>query len=319
MEFRVLVITSLVGLSLLFQSCSKEVIIDVIGHQEKLVVDGFIEPGFPPVVILSKSKNVFGDNDVNALLSSFISGASVSVTSDGMTIELDEICTNNLPAGLEPIFASFFGVDVEQLEQLNLCLYTSANPQSFGQVGKTYSLNILYDGEVYSGTTSIIQPQALDSVFWKEDPNVPNHGFSWARLTDNAATYDCYFWECRRINLDENGEPRDPFFRTVFNPAVDDQFFNGLSFEFAYENPFSFNNETPFAEQGFFKRGDTVEIKFSKIDADAFRFLERKHYQIQSGGPNPFAAPLNVQGNISNGALGAFIGYSPTIHTLICE
>lgn len=293
--------------------------LDIPGHEEKLVVDGFIEPGFPPVVILSKSNNVFGESDLDALLSSFVSGAQVSVTSGGTTVVLDEICTNNIPAGLEPLFASFFGVDESQLGDLNVCIYSTANTQIFGEVGKSYALSVNYLGEVFQGSTSIVAPQSLDSLYWKVDPNVPNNGFSWAILSDNPATYDCYFWECRRINWDGTGEPRDAFFKTVFNPAVDDKFFNGLTFEFAYENPFNFNEETPFEERGFFQLGDTVVVKFSKIDGDAFRFLERKHYQIQNGGPNPFAAPLNVQGNMSNGALGAFIGYSPSFDTLICQ
>ena len=40
-------------------ACSKEVNIEIPGYEEQLVVDGFIETDCPPVVLLSKSQNVY--------------------------------------------------------------------------------------------------------------------------------------------------------------------------------------------------------------------------------------------------------------------
>ena len=55
-------------------------------------------------------------------------------------------------------------------------------------------------------------------------------------------------------------------FSKTFNPYFNDKFFNGLSFEFAYENPMSFEDPTennPY--RGYFKQGDTIVVKFSNL------------------------------------------------------
>jgi hypothetical protein len=321
MEFRILTYRLAFFLSLvtLLQSCSKEVFIELDGHEDRLVIDGRIETGLPPVVILSISQDLYASTDVNALLNSFVSGATVSVSDGTQSVVLDEICANNVPPGLEEVFAAFFGVDPSELAGLDICLYSTANTAIFGEVGKSYTLTVVYDGVTYEGSTSLQPPHYFDSLYWKEDLNVLDNGLSWVTFTDPAGQRDFYFWECRRINLNADGEPLDAFFRPTFNPAFDDTFFDGLTFDFAYENPHNFNTETPFEERGFFQRGDTVVIKFSKLDEVSYQFLERKHIQMQNGGPNPFAAPINIPSNMSNGALGGFIGYSPIFDTLICQ
>ena len=109
-----------------------------------------------------------------------------------------------------------------------------------------------------------------------------------------------------------------PVFKKTFNPFFDDDFFNGLTFEFAYENPMSFDDPNlPDEFKAFYKKQDTVVIKLSKMDRDAFSFMEKKYVQMYSAG-NPFATPTNIPTNIKGGALGAWAGYSPWYDTLIC-
>jgi hypothetical protein len=63
--------------------------------------------------------------------------------------------------------------------------------------------------------------------------------------------------------------------------------------------------------------GDSVVVKFSRIDEAAFNFFDKKDAQVGSAG-NPFATPVNVPTNITGGALGIWVGVSPWYDTLYC-
>lgn len=291
-------------------SCTKEVKIDIPGYKEQLVIDGRIETGQPPLVLISRSKDIYAPTNLDAYLNGFVSGATVTVSDGTNTVELEEICTDNLPPGSEELAAAIFGIPAEEISNYHLCAYTSFDPTIFGQVGKTYSLTVEFEGKTYTSSTSILQPTALVNTFWKPEGELTDYGYSWATLADTPGQYDAYRWEVKYIS--EN------FFTKTFSPVFDDQFFDGLTFEFAYENPMSFEDETLDPQYlAFYKLGDTIVIKLSKMDEAVFEFMEKKYTQIYSAG-NPFATPTNIPTNITGGALGVWAGYSPWYDTLIC-
>jgi hypothetical protein len=292
--------------------------IDIPEHKERLVVDGRIETGGFPVVLISKSNDIYGETNSNQVLGSFESGAVVTVSDGTNEVILNEICSNNLPPSVAEAFASFFGIEESELGDFDLCLYTTTNPAVVGEVGKTYTLNILHENEEYDASTSLLPPVPLDSIYWKEDPDSPDNGFCWATLSDPSGQGDAYFWEAKRIHINTEGDPTDELFQNTFNPANVDDFFDGLTFDFAYENPQSFEDESLSAEErGYYQREDSVVVKFSKIDLGVFEFMEKKYTQLQTGG-SPFATPLNIPSNVSNGARGVWAGYSTTYDTLYC-
>jgi hypothetical protein len=131
--------------------------------------------------------------------------------------------------------------------------------------------------------------------------------------------YNAYYWEGKLINMDSPGKERDPNFTRPFSPTFDDEFFNGTTFDFAYENPMSFNDED-LADQyrGYYKKGDTVVIRFSRIDREVYNYMEKKFIQIGNGG-SPFAVPANIPSNLSGGAVGVWAGFSTYFDTLVCE
>jgi hypothetical protein len=310
MEFRILIrLFTLSILVLNLVSCTKEVQIDIPGYKDQLVVDGSIETGQPAIVFLSKTNNVYSETNFQAYLNGFVSGATV-VISDGTTSDtLTEICSDNLPPGTEEIAAAFFGIPVEQLANFHLCAYVSLG--MIGQEGKTYTLKVIHNGSEYNATTQISQPTPLDSLFWKPEGAFTDRGFSWAKLSDPMANNDAYCWQVKYIGM--------PNFKKTFNPFFNDKFFNGKTFEFAYENPMSFDDPMmdP-AYRGYFKSGDTIVVKLSKIGIAEYNFFEKKYNQMYSGG-NPFATPTNVPSNIQGGALGIWVGYAPWYDTLVCQ
>ena len=297
-------------------SCTKEVQIDIPGYEEQMVVDGIIETGQPAIVLLSSTANIYSPTNLEAYLSGFVSGATIVVSDGTINDTLVEICTDNLPPGTEEIAASFFGIPVDQLVTLNLCGYFST--QIVGEVGKTYELSVDVNGERYTSVTSIIEPTPLDSLFWKPEPPLENHGWSWAVLSDPPGLNDAYRWEVKRLNILPDGT-QDPLFYKPFGPFFDDAFFDGLTFEFAYENPINFFDESINEDyRGYYEQGDTILVKLSKLGRAEFDFFEKKYNQMYTAG-NPFATPTNIPTNIEGGALGVWAGFSPWSDTLICE
>jgi hypothetical protein len=305
-------------LFLLLQACTKEVQIDVPGYEEKLVIDGSIQTGQPPLVILSKSRDIFSPTDQASYLAGFVSGAIVRVSNGTTTVQLDEICSDNLPAGTEEFAAQLFGVTVDELADYHLCAYTSFNSAIWGEVGKSYDLLVEVEGVSYTATTSIVSPTTLVKSFWVPDDKFPTYGYSWATLSDPIGQYDAYMWEVKKMNGGANGQTSDLFYTKTYVPVFDDLFFDGLTFDFFYENPMSFQDtllENKF--KGFYRLGDTVVIKLSKMDRSVFKYYEKKYVQLTTAG-NPFATPINIPTNISGGALGVWAGFSPSFDTLIC-
>lgn len=300
-------------LALILVQCTKEVQIDIPGFEEQLVIDGRIETDMPPIVLLSKSKEVYAPTDLNAFLNGFITGADVKVSNGTTEVTLDEICSDNLPPGFEAYAAALLGIPVDSLANYHICAYTTANSAMFGEVGKTYTLTVNYEGKTYTGETSIVNPTLLDKVYWKPDGDLVQHGWSWATLSDPANQYDAYMWEVKRLD----GANSDPNFMKTYAPYFDDDFFDGLTFDFYYENPFTDDSSYPDSVRWYYELGDTVVIKLSKMDRDVFSFFEKKMMQLQTAG-NPFATPTNIPSNIEGGALGVWAGYSPSYDTLIC-
>lgn len=306
-------------LILAIASCTKEVQIDIPGYEEQLVVDGRIETGMPPIVLLSTTKDIYSPTDLNSYLNSFVSGAVVTVSNGDTTVMLDEICTDNLPPGTEQMAADLFGIPVAELPNYHICAYTSFNTSIWGEVGKTYELTVQYDGKTYTSSTRILQPTALDNVFWQQDEDAPQgFGFSWATLTDPAGQYDAYLWEVKRLDIGADGQPKDGVFKATFAPVWDDEFINGTTFDFAFENPNNRDEDIPDEQKFYYGIGDTVVIKLSKMDVDVFEFMEKKYLQLQTTG-NPFASPTAIPTNIKGGAQGVWAGYSPHFDTLICQ
>ncbi len=316
MELRIL---AFLLLSLTLASCKKEVKVDIPGYVEKVVVDGSIETGTPPLILLSKTQNIYSATSLEAYLQGFISGAIITVSDGTTSVQLIEICSDNIPAGMEVLASQVFGIPVAQLGDYHLCAYTSLNPAIFGQVGKTYSLNIQYDGKTYTSSTSILSPAKLDSLYWKSENSTPGFGYAWAFFSEPAGTGDAYMWQVKRINNGTDGYDKDPVFNFVYNPVFDDQFVDGKGFEFATENPGDKDKtDIPSNTKYLYAQGDSVVVKFSTMDRPVFEFLEKKYIQLQSGG-SPFSSPTFIESNISGGAIGVWAGFSPTLDTLICQ
>jgi hypothetical protein len=290
----------------LLVSCEREIEIELPDAQEKLVVEGFIEPGMPPLVFLTKSMGYFEPTDFQTLQNIFIKDAKVSVTVNGQKVPLESICIDNLPDFALPIISNLSGLSPEQLRNFNYCFYTSLNTSIFGKIGATYKLEISHDGREYSAVTSIPTPVPLDSLWFKKRDEDRPEGVVWLKFNDPPNVYNAYRLYSKRTNVEST-------FKPTAGSVFEDKFFDGQPVEFFY---YPQRNQDGNQNDRFVKEGDTVVVKFCSIDAGVFRFL-REFEVSKRASNNPFAAPMTVTTNIIGGALGYWGGYGAYYDTIV--
>lgn len=268
-------------------SCTKDITISLPHQEEQIVVEGFIETGLPPYVILTKSSDFYSTFSLDSISNYFVSNAIVRVSDGTDTVTL------------YPISFDTSGVSIS--------IYT--NLAMIGEVGKTYFLWIETEGKILSSVTTIPQPLPLDSIWW-EPANIPESDIFVkliCRYSDppELGQYVRYFTK-------QNSQPFYPGLSSVF----EDNFINGNTFDFELERGVNRNDTTQFYP-GYFKftKGDTITVKWSAIDEAQFNFW--RTYEFELGGQgSPFASPVYIQSNIVGG-LGIWGGYSPSYKTMI--
>jgi hypothetical protein len=325
MEFQVLIKRAGMGLAAaaLLAACEKEITVDLPETEPKLVVEGTIETGGPPVVILTRTQSYFAPTSVSAIASTFIQDALVTVD-DGVTVHvLDRICSDLIPDSLLEEAAAATGISVSLLSQARICVWTKLDNSLLGEEGRTYRLRVEADGRTATSATKVPFGVPLDSAWFRlaeQRPNDDSLGFLWGRLSDPDTIGNAYRWFARRINLGTDGEPKDSRFLAPLFSVVEDRYFNGLSFPFAYNRgnePFSGAEDDNNEEAGYFKRGDTVVVKFASIGLREFRFYNSMANNVASQG-DVFSTPANVQSNIEGG-IGVWAGLGVRFRTVVCQ
>ena len=289
--------------------------IEIPGYKQQLVVDGTIEVGGHPIVILSQSANIFSESYVTTYVNSFVSDADVKVTVDNDTFQLYYILTTDLPVSAQKKLAEMMRIEWNELLQLPIRVYSST--ELVAQAEKTYELIISHQGKIYTAKTYLPEPTPLQSLYWKLEPETVEYGYSWAKLQDPPGQFDAYKWEVRRINK-KNSEDLDQTFRRGFGAYREDRYFDGLTFDFSYQNPLKRKDSTHLElYKRYYRLGDSVVVKFSKMDKKTYDFFDKKSAQMESS-DNPYSTPINIPTNLTGGALGIWAGFSPWYDTLYC-
>lgn len=280
-------------LLLLFFSCEKAINFAPETREPRLVVDGTVESGKSPVIYLTKSLNFFEPITADNLVGLFIHDAVVIVSDGDRTEQLQEYRQ-----------ASAGGYDL---------YYYSVDPDDTGfrgEDGKTYTLTILHEGQEYTASSTIPDSRrTLDKLYYKEgvDKNDSTKILLYGQFTDppGLGNYTRYF---TRVN--------GSLFYPGLNSVYDDRMIDGKAFEMQIENGVNRNAEIDYEEYAFFRRGDSITVKYCNVDKQVFDFWRTMEFSYGSIG-NPFSSPTKVAGNISNGALGYFGGYSVQYSSII--
>jgi len=313
-------------IALCTSSCEQQIEVKLPPSPRELVVEGRIESGANPVVWLGWTQGYFEPLDLSLSEDFFVGGAAVVLSrSDGASVALEPFCTADLPEPVLEQVAAAVGLPVALLSAANLCFYTTFDPDWVGESEVTYVLSVDLDQTSITATTHIPAPVPMDSL-WLDSPGPPDSlGIAYARFTDPDTVGNAYRWFAQRINRrpawDETpGVIKDPDFIAPLGSVIDDEFFNGLTFEFsAFRGipPGSTASEDDFTspEFGYFKVGDTVVVKACTMDRQVYLALASYEAAVLGQG-SPFSVPADMLTNVVGGR-GLFAGYAASLDTII--
>lgn len=276
-------------------ACDSDYIIRDAAQQ--YVVEGWIDNGAAPVVILTKSMPIddhfHTEEDVMDLL---VTDANVRVVCDADTIPLEAtMSTTYFP----PI------------------IYT--NPRLHGEVGKTYHLLIdTQDGQHLSAVTTIPEPVALDDIY--AEPVATSDTLFQIVLTfhDNHLQHN-YYKLFTRVSNPRFAQNSGGFYGSYYKDSFLSPIISCFDDRTLTENPkfcitrgfMNYVNDTDI----YYLRGDEVEVKFAQIDEQSFRFWEEQQNQMLFGTNYMFHGTRNNMTTITGG-LGSWCGYGATFYKL---
>ncbi len=301
-------------ISLGFASCEKDIDIDVPAGQEQLVIEGSIENGGPPIVLVSRTRGFFDPTSAAAIAASYISDADVRVND----IPLTPICSSAIPPEFQQQFSELVGIAIDDLGDIDICAYIGLQPELLGMENTTYQLRVETDGRILTASSHLPRVIAPDSTWFRLWADSPQYGYVFCNITDPDTLENAYRIFTRRIGPNVNDNPVDPVYYAPLGSTFLDEFFNGQTFELGFtrgQEPNSSLATDTGDEAGYFEIGDRFVFKFCSTTRPVYQFFRTMEAQQGTNG-SPFASPSNVISNI-NGGLGVWAAYACHYDTLL--
>lgn len=274
------------GIMMVFISCEKDITIETGSGEPQIVVEGYIETGLPPYLLLTKTTKYYSTFYLDSLEDLFVHDAVITVSDGSQTVQLTELTIDTLGTSVSAYVG--FGMT--------------------GEVGKTYTLTIETEGKLITALTTIPQPLPLDSIWYETGADDDNDTLVKliCRFSDPPALgqYVRYF-----TSVNNGG------YFPGFNSVFEDVLINGTTFDFPLDRGVNRNDTAAFENYGLFRKGDTISVKWAAIDKDHFDFWRTVEFELGSQG-SPFASPVIIQSNIIGGQ-GIWGGYASTFKSLI--
>ena len=268
--------------------CNPEPDLSAVPTTPKLVIDGRIEDGAFPRVLLTTSMSYFDELDSASIRELVVTTAKVTVSTDDQS----EVLTLQRDEDQFPPFV-YSGTAIK------------------GVVGKTCTLTVVWRGETYSATTTIPPVAEIDRLWFETVDGSQTKGYVYGEFTDDGNAENYYRIFTQRMSKDSRFIP-------VYLSAIEDEYFNGKSFTFSLLR--GADNFSNIEDDLYFEKGDTVKVKFCTMDQahfDFWRTVERELYMLG----NPFASSGNdVISNIDNKkALGVWGGYGVKHYVVVAR
>lgn len=317
-------------LIILITSCREEITLNLPPASESLVVQGAIEPGFPPYVILTRNQGYFEDININTFNNFFIDDAdTVKVwTYDENNIKQTKIL-HQIPQidSLPPIYT-----DIDYV--MSSLSSSTTLPYDFSKAGQTYYLEITWNNQLITSSTTIPNPTPLDSIWVEQNPSTEAEWWTeykcdiWGVYSDDINIQNNLLIRSKRLEhwvKNSSGVNNYPDPNLLLLDCGPDILINGESFETVFLRPKGPGEFPPFAAynsdhykinnttgDSTFIPGDVALLKFCQIDEASMQFWRGVVRNVTSGG-NPFAEPMNLTSNI-NGGLGVWTGYGASYY-----
>ncbi|MEX0811167.1 MAG: DUF4249 domain-containing protein [Chitinophagales bacterium] len=316
--FQISVTYCSIAMLLLFASCTTNIELDLPEAEPKLVVEGSINAGGPPIVTLSRNASFFGEVNLKDFDQYFVNGANVWVYSNSDSVKLGEFCTASFPENVQRQLARSLGYSFSDTVQLpNICIYTipeiidlfqgDSSNAFLGEYRKSYSLKIEAEGKTLTSKTSIPAKPDVHSLGVIPHPDEKKDSLVSVTITfsvpDSGGNFIRYL--TKRNN--------EPFYAPLSASVYSDKLFRGGTYTFPLEAGQNPNREIDWETYSYFWKGDTVKVKWSTIDKAHYDFWNTIE---NDGGDSPLSTPTRIKSNI-NGGLGIWGGYGAVYLSII--
>ena len=317
MEFQILKMKKFLYILVLFffaifvtTSCEKDVILDIPPGDPQLNIEGWIDIGEGPVVILSKTFSAYGTFNFFNLIDSLydVRKAVVTVAETGGTpIQLAERSILDLPIPQAEEVARLFELSLNEAFILSFIpIYMDTTGTIIGQEFNSYDLTVSYEEHNLSATTTIPEFLPLDSLTYAYNDDIDTLATVYMHLTVPDAVNKYV-----RMATQRNDES---FYYPDLGGSVYD---NGLyagngSVRFPVERGYGRDEEPSIETYSLFVRGDSVTVEWRNIDRNTYNFW----FTVENdGGDTPFSSPVTIATNI-NGGLGLWAGYAVSYESI---
>jgi hypothetical protein len=267
---------SVLFLLIFLVSCSREDYVKSVDGESKIVVEGWIEQGDVPQVILSRSIPINATIDSTTIFDYFIRSAKVTV-SDG---ENEEVLSLRSDKERVPPYV-YYGSKI------------------IGEVGKTYALKIEYLNRVIKATTSIPSVVAIKSAEYVKENSADTTGFIHLEFNDPVLEKNYYQIETRLDKV-------EPIFVPALYGNLNDENFISPSVSLQVTRGVYALSKTKY--KPYFKDGDLVFVKLRTMSKDGFDFWNSWQNEIINGRSPIFPANTSLKSNIKGG-IGIWEGY----------
>ena len=248
-------------------SCKKTVVLNLNNAPSQIVIQGEVTDTVGNFTIhINQSVGFYADNIFPP-----VSGAIVKITD------------------------STVGYSYGQLVETSPGTYTSSVEAS-GVYGDTYNLSVSVNGQIYTATSTMPLPVALDSVTFEANISFGQERISAVVNFQDPAGIRNYYQFIEYINGQQ-------FTKNDF--LFDDRLSDGR-----------YISNILYTDSSYFKAGDTLQIQMNCIDANVYNYFFQLSQSSGTGAFNSSASPANPTSNISNGALGYFSAHTTQSETM---
>lgn len=306
------IIPSILLAALLAVSCEEAFIPESADVPPQIVVEGYIEGGqrpTPPYVILTRSVPFFSQFSAEDIENTFVRGATVKVSDGEQTVELSELCLDELSAEEKRLASALFGFNPDSLG-FNFCLYIDLSFSMRGEEGRTYTLEVEAEGQRLQAVTTIPRHVGLDSLQFRDPPGQSSDTLAQllCYLDDPAGEANFYRYQ---VGINSSG------YISPIASVLDDRLIDGQRASFPLFRPEPRGTmEFDFETFGLYRTGDTVSLKWISLDKAHFDFWNT--LEFNSANQGPFSSYTLIDSNIEGG-LGIWGGLSASYYELRVE
>jgi hypothetical protein len=263
-------------LTIIAISCNNDDFSNEINLESKIVVEGWIEEGDVPQVILSSSIPISDVVDSTNVLDHVIRSAKVTV-SDGEIVEVLRVKNDK---DRVPPFV-YLGTEIK------------------GKAGKTYTLKIEYLNRIVAASTTIPETVVLTSAEYIKKNVTDSTGYVFIKFEDPVNEKN-YYQVATRL------EGQEPIFVPAFYGNLDDENFDSSKISMQVNRGVLLFPKTKF--KPYFTDGDLIFVKLRTMNKDAFNFWNSWQNEIVNSRNPIYPSNTSLKSNIKGG-VGIWAGY----------